>query len=52
MDTATAVPLPQIVFEDGLGQRRHIVGAGNQVLALLILDRDLTGQPLFEIALR
>lgn len=47
-----ATPLPPVVFEDGLGQRRRVVGARNQTLSVLFLDGELTAAPAFEAALR
>jgi hypothetical protein len=47
-----ATPLPPVVFEDGLGQRRRVVGARNQTLSVLFLDGELTADPAFETALR
>jgi hypothetical protein len=47
-----ATPLPPVVFEDGLGQRRRVVGARNQTLSVLFLDGELTADPAFEPALR
>ena len=47
-----ATPLPPVVFEDGLGQRRRVVGARNQVLSVLFLGGELTAAPAFESALR
>ncbi len=47
-----ATPLPPVVFEDGLGQRRRVVGARNQTLSVLFLDGELTTDPAFETALR
>ena len=53
IDMATpATPLPPVVFEDGLGQRRRVVGARNQTLSVLFLDGELTADPAFETALR
>jgi len=40
------------VFHDGLGERRHTSGAGNQPLEVLILHEELTAVPAFEPALR
>jgi serine/threonine protein kinase len=40
------------VFHDGLGERRHTSGAGNQPLEVLILHEELTAVPSFEPALR
>jgi hypothetical protein len=40
------------VFQDGLGERRHTSGAGNQPLEVLILHEELTAVPAFEPALR
>jgi len=47
-----ATPLPPVVFEDGLGQRRRVVGARNQTLSVLFLDGEITAAPAFEAALR
>ena len=47
-----ATPLPPVVFEDGLGQRRRVIGARNQTLSVLFLDGELTAAPAFEAALR
>lgn len=47
-----ATPLPPVVFEDGLGQRRRVVGARNQTLSVLFLDSELTADPAFESAVR
>ena len=47
-----ATPLPPVVFEDGLGQRRRVVGARNQTLSVLFLDGEMTADPAFETALR
>ena len=47
-----ATPLPPVVFEDGFGQRRRVVGARNQTLSVLFLDAELTANPAFETALR
>src|SRR5688572_27353331 len=47
-----ATPLPPVVFEDGLGQRRRVVGARSQTLSVLFLDGELTADPAFEAALR
>src|SRR5687768_1491919 len=46
-----ATPLPPVAFEDGLGQRRRVVGARNQTLSVLFLDGELTADPAFEAAL-
>jgi hypothetical protein len=40
------------VFQDGLGERRHTSGAGNQPLEVLILHEELTAVPAFETSLR
>jgi serine/threonine protein kinase len=47
-----ATPLPPVVFQDGLGQRRRVIGARNQILSVLFLDGELTATPGFESALR
>jgi hypothetical protein len=47
-----ATPLPPVLFEDGFGQRRRVVGARNQTLSVLFLDAGLTADPAFETALR
>lgn len=52
MDAGPASALSPVVFEDGLGQRRQMVGAGNQPLSVLILDEKLTAVSSFESALR
>jgi len=55
MDPATAAASPSqaIVFQDGLGERRHITGpTGNETLEMLRLSGELTAIPAFEFALR
>jgi len=52
MDSGPASALSPVVFEDGLGQRRQMVGAGNQPLSVLLLDQELTAVSSFEVALR
>jgi serine/threonine protein kinase len=55
MDSERALPLSPVspvVFQDGLGQRRQMVAAGNQTLTVLILKQELVGVSSFEAALR
>lgn len=43
---------PTLTFEDGLGERRYTVGAGNKPLEVLRLSTDLSAVSSFEFALR
>jgi hypothetical protein len=43
---------PKTTFADGLGERRHTTGTGNQPLDVLILHEELTSVPTFESAVR
>ena len=43
---------PPAAFEDGLGERRHTVGAGNEPLEVLRLSTVLSAVSSFEFALR
>ena len=43
---------PKTTFADGLGERRHTTGTGNQPLDVLILHEELTAVPAFEVAVR
>jgi hypothetical protein len=43
---------PKTTFTDGLGERRHTTGTGNQPLDVLILHEELTAVPAFEVAVR
>ncbi len=55
MNPATAAaPLSEtVVFQDGLGERRHIADpAGNETLEILRLSGELTANRAFEFALR
>ena len=55
MDPATAAASASeaVVFQDGLGERRHITDpAGNETLEMLCLSGELTAIPAFEFALR
>src|SRR5687768_8212809 len=52
MSTTVSTPPSPVVFQDGLGERRHTSGAGNQPLEVLILHEELTAVPAFEPALR
>ena len=52
MSTTVSSPPSAVVFHDGLGERRHTSGAGNQPLEVLILHEELTAVPSFEPALR
>src|SRR5688500_7924198 len=45
------VPTP-VAFTDGLGDRHHSDGPGNEPLEILTLRPDLTSVPAFEFALR
>jgi hypothetical protein len=49
--TVTTAPSP-VAFQDGLGERRHTSGAGNQPIEVLILNEELTSVPSFETSLR
>lgn len=49
---ASAVPEPPVTFEDGLGERRYTIGAGNRPLEVLRLSSALSGISSFEFALR
>ena len=51
MSTTVSTPPSAVVFQDGLGERRHTSGAGNQPLEVLILHEDLTAVPAFEASL-
>jgi len=48
---ATGAPA-SVVFQDGLGERRHVVDAANETLEVLCLRSELTAVPSFEFALR
>jgi len=48
---ATGAPA-SVVFQDGLGDRRHVVDAANETLEVLCLRSELTAVPSFEFALR
>jgi hypothetical protein len=52
MSTTVSTPPSPVVFQDGLGERRHTSGAGNQPLEVLILHEELTAVPAFEASLR
>lgn len=55
MDSAVAgshASAPPAAFEDGLGERRHTVGAGNEPLEVLRLSTVLSAVSAFEFALR
>ena len=52
MSTTVSTPPSAVVFQDGLGERRHTSGAGNQPLEVLILHEELTAVPAFEASLR
>ena len=55
MDPATAAVSPSeaVVFQDGLGERRHITDpTGSETLEMLRLSGALTAIPAFEFALR
>ena len=55
MDPAVAgtpASAPPAAFEDGLGERRHTVGAGNEPLEVLRLSTELSAVSSFEFALR
>jgi len=43
---------PKTTFADGLGERRHTTGTGNQPLDVLILHEELSAVPAFEVAVR
>ena len=43
---------PKTTFADGLGERRHTTGTGNQPLDVLVLHEELTAVPAFEAAVR
>src|SRR5437764_5745591 len=50
---ATTSAPASLVFQDGLGERRHIVDpTGTETLEVLCLRGDLTAVPSFEFALR
>jgi hypothetical protein len=51
MNPTVTAPSP-VAFQDGLGERRHTSGAGNQPIEVLILNEELTGVPSFEASLR
>jgi hypothetical protein len=52
MNTTVSAAPSAVVFEDGLGERRHTTGAANQPLEVLILHEELTAIPAFETSLR
>lgn len=55
MDPAVAgshASAPPAAFEDGLGERRHTIGAGNEPLEILRLNTVLSAVSSFEFALR
>ncbi len=55
MDPAVAASpasAPPPAFEDGLGERRHTLGAGNEPLEVLRLSTELSAVSSFEFALR
>jgi hypothetical protein len=52
MNTTVSAAPSTVVFEDGLGERRHTTGAANQPLEVLILHEELTAVPAFEASLR
>jgi hypothetical protein len=43
---------PKTTFADGLGERRHTTGTGNQPLDVLVLHEELTAVSAFEAAVR
>jgi serine/threonine protein kinase len=46
-------PEPEVVFRDGLGERRHVADpSGHETLEVLSLRSDLAAVPSFEFALR
>src|SRR5688572_21120607 len=52
MSTTVPAPPSAVVFQDGLGERRHTTGAAGQPLEILIVHDELTTVPAFEASLR